>query len=301
MITKSALIPLHIYICIFSCLLSVSSASAQTLLKEPLRYVPADSVVLWGNDRTNFVRTAGIEDSTLHPRPMPAFSVKHARRALRHGANTLTDADALLPWTADARYGARQERALFNELLPQVHDLSLASRTVAQTLLDHTAALYLVSDSAAYVNLYMNSFVHLPLLACQPTLDQITDMPFGPRVKLRLGGFRGGTRFTLCLRVPDWQHAPLTIYVNGRDEELPVDRGYVRIDRRWNPGDEVFFDFDFEGHDLGDDTWQVGPLRFVPLSAADAAAHVSDDLNDNGHPYLRVDGRTLQPLMDSKN
>ncbi len=257
--------------------------------------------MLWGNDRTNFVRTAGIEDSTLRPCPLPTLSAKQARRALRRGVNTLAGADALLPWTADARYGARQEQVLFNDLLPQVKDISPTSRAAAQTLLDHTAALYLVSDSVAYVNLYMNSFVHLPLATCQPTLDQITDMPFGPRVKLRLGGFRGGTRFTLCLRLPDWQRAPLTIYVNGRDEELPVVGGYARIDRSWNPGDEVFFDLDFEGQALGDGTWRVGPLLFVPLSETDAAAHASDDLNDSGHPYLRVDGRTLQPRMDSKD
>lgn len=288
----------RIYI-IMSALLSFP-AFGQTLRTLPLRYVPADSVVLWENDRTNFIRTAAIVDSTMRPQPLPTLTAKRARRALKAKNTTLAQADALLPLTAHARYGAQQEMELMNILLPAVFSAARPSREAAQTLLDHTASVYLLTDSAVYVNQYLNSFAHLPLAHCRPTIDLSTSMPYGPRVRLRMGSIKNGTRFVLYLRVPDWQKAPLTVYVNGRDEALPTENGFLRIDRRWNRGDEVFFDLDFEGRTLSDGTWQVGPLVFVPLSADDAATLTGDEVNSAGHPLLRVGDQLFQPKMDSR-
>lgn len=285
---------------IIGCALLSLSAFGQTLRTSPLRYVPADSVVLWENDPSNFIRTAAIVDSTLRPQPLPTLSEKKARRALKGKHTTLAQADALLPLTAHARYGAQQETELMNTLLPAVFSEAQPSREAAQSLLDHTASVYLLTDSAVYVNQYLSSFAHLPLASCTPTIDQSTAMPYGPRVRLRIGTIKNGTRFTLYLRVPEWQRAPLTVYINGRDEELRAEDGFLRIDRRWNRGDEVFFDLDFEGRALADGTWQVGPLVFVPLSEADAAALAGEDFNRAGHPLLRVGEQVFQPKMDRR-
>jgi DUF1680 family protein len=48
-------------------------------------------------------------------------------------------------------------------------------------------------------------------------------------------------RFTLCLRVPGWSAAP-SLRINGRAEPLDLKDGYLRIQRRWKPGDRVVLD-----------------------------------------------------------
>jgi DUF1680 family protein len=44
--------------------------------------------------------------------------------------------------------------------------------------------------------------------------------------------------FALRLRIPDW--SPLfTVTVNGQTIEHTIDRGYLRLNRTWNDGDQV--------------------------------------------------------------
>lgn len=287
------------WMCAFVGALLILSAPAQTLRKMPLQYVPADSVVLWNQDMTNFIRIAALVDTALRPQSLPALPPKKAHKALKGAAFTLEKADALLPWTANARFGAVQEQQLYNHLLTSLQGSPETDRETAQTLLNHVGSLYLTTDSAVYVNQYMNSSVRLSLVSCKPSLDQVTGMPFSPRVKLRIGGIRNGTRFTLYLRVPDWQKTPLTVYINGRDEDLPVENGFLRIYRRWNRGDEVFFDLDFQEQKKTEAEWQVGPLIYTQVSADEAAAYAGEEVNKYGHVLLKVEGKIFQPLLDS--
>lgn len=176
-------------------------------------------------------------------------------------ANTAREAARLLLLTGEARYAEAVERMAFNLLpalaadkddLPQRH-------VAAQTLLDIAGMMYATDGEGVYVNLYANCYARMRVGDLQVSLDQITAMPHDAQVKLRIGLPRGSHRLKLRLRIPEWAmkrnfpHADddpaearrplMAVYVNGREEELPAERDYLVIDRRWNNGDEVFFDF----------------------------------------------------------
>lgn len=133
-------------------------------------------------------------------------------------------------------------------------------RVARQALADAMSAIYATDEEGLYVNLFVNNTAHVVTEHFSLYVDQLTAMPDEGRVKIRLTGLgRGGRQLTLRIRIPRWVDGRDTmlpsatyqmsdtllpqLYVNGRPEDLPVERGYWVVCRKWNSGDEVFFDF----------------------------------------------------------
>lgn len=238
-------------------------------------------------------------------------------------AETANAAGKLLLLTGDGHYMEAAERMLFN-LLPALatDESDLPQRHVAaQTLMNLAGMMYATDNDGAYINFYTNCYVHMCIGNLNMSIDMITGMPHDARVKLRIGLPKGTHRLKLRLRLPEWattqaqpanttsaqpaQQAPMTIYVNGRDEELPVENGYIVIDRAWNSGDEVFFDFPFsprfvastESGGAEESRLAVvrGPLLYVPAEPTeglsfphDKSVTESEETGPFGHTILQT-------------
>ncbi len=162
----------------------------------------------------------------------------------------------------DARYADVLERALYNGVLAGVsldgarffYVNPLASSgnhhrspwfgcaccppNVARTLASLGGYAYAVSDDALWVNLYIQGSTKAELKGRQVRLGVTTDYPWDGKVTLR-PGLDAASRFELHLRVPGWCEGA-TVSVNGTlAPDLPVDHGYLVVDREWRKGDVV--------------------------------------------------------------
>jgi len=99
--------------------------------------------------------------------------------------------------------------------------------------------IYSVEDRAAYVHLFVDSSVDLQVAGQKIRLRQETEYPWEGDVRLYLSLLEP-TEFTLGLRVPGWAGS-VRISVNGVPCEVPLQKGYARIDRIWQDGDRVTF------------------------------------------------------------
>ncbi len=102
--------------------------------------------------------------------------------------------------------------------------------------------IYGVSDNAIWVNLYMGNTAEVKVGRKTVTLTQKTEYPWKDHVRLEVG-VKGTVNTQIRLRVPGWCKN-YTIAVNDEAMELPVEKGYVVIDRKWKNGDFVDFQMD---------------------------------------------------------
>jgi DUF1680 family protein len=163
--------------------------------------------------------------------------------------------------TPQAKYFDIAERMLMNHAMRNVLQSgdNKEKHELAQTLCDAAGWVYATRGKEVFLNLYVNSTARIVTDSLHMIVDQITSLPHDSRVKIRISGLpHGKFPFTLRLRIPDWavgrneysrkfafveqgkQAFPL--YVNGREENLKIKDGYILISRKWNSGDEVFFD-----------------------------------------------------------
>ncbi len=117
--------------------------------------------------------------------------------------------------------------------------------------------VYARDDESIYVNLYVAGTGKVDVKGTTVTLKQQTRYPWDGRVKLTVDPAEAET-FDLRLRIPGWcrdrrtpgglyRIAPsgrpeptVTLKVNGRPADTgKLVKGYVRIGRRWKPGDMV--------------------------------------------------------------
>lgn len=305
----------------------------------------ADSLIFWDSDWNNFQQLALQVDATLRARPVAVDKNdrKHLKDMIRHwkdnvdatlsptggsyarpaseqayfAAEAANAAGKLMLLTGEARYMDAPEKMLFNLLpalatnktdLPQQH-------TAAQTLRNLAGMMYATDKEGIYINFYTNCYARMRVDSLNMSIDQITGMPHDARVKLRIGLPHGTHRLKLRLRLPAWaaqpaaatppSQTPMTVYVNGRDEELPVENGYIVIDRAWNSGDEVYFDFPFapaivpvEGMETaqgGRIAVVRGPLLYVPAEPVagfrfptDGTVAESEETGLGGHTILKA-------------
>lgn len=239
------------------------------------------------------------------------------------GSNVLHLAAELFPGEPDARWFDVAERTLCNTLTGQCLSgpLDTDQHVAAQALIDAAGCMLAADAEGVYVNLFTNCTAHVTMAGWDFYLDQLTAMPCDGRVRLRLTGFRvKKPQLTLRVRIPDWARggtssplpfdfAPpvpsaITIYVNGRAEEVPVEKGYAVVRRRWNKGDEVWFDLPMQPRLLrmrGDDgrlqrgrvALQRGPLIYSTSAAqtgyfsANAPLTEAEMPNRCGSPVLQ--------------
>ncbi len=97
--------------------------------------------------------------------------------------------------------------------------------------------IYAENEREAVVHLYVGGGAQLQLGERRVTLRQRTDYPWAGAVTLGVEPDEAA-EFSLRLRIPGWCEQ-YSLHVNGEAVDAPVEQGYARIARRWQPGDEV--------------------------------------------------------------
>lgn len=232
-------------------------ALGQEVRRLPLTFVPADSVVFFDADAANLEATALAVDATLRPRPYPEMSRREARRALRKGGwradrngdvyRAVGDINRLAPllqWCGHGDVAADISALLYHRVLPAAQTEGFARHMAAQALISAGGIAYMTGGEHVYINLLANSMARIKTADLSLTLDQITSLPYGTNVRFRMGGVPTQTPVTLHIRLPEGQTSLPTIFVNGRSEACPLQDGYIVVSRRWNTGDEVWFELE---------------------------------------------------------
>lgn len=305
---------------LISALLSAVALSlpAQKMLRHALHYVPTDSIAFLTSDKTNLLIYAWTADSTAQMRN-PQLSRSEARRLLRDkpggkartlpptlspqyypfyiAAQRIEKIAATLPWTANAAFADAAESLLLNEILMGVERKSV-QHVCAEAMLQGARMTYMTDGEGVYVNFFQNCIAHIVSDGLDLTLDQMTDMPFFPRVKLRISGIPPQTRLKLRLRKPSWQTSPLEVYVNGHETEYDTVNGYIVIDRQWKSGDEVYTDFDLTPRIMPDMVISSGPLKFIPDDVPSEPLTIGAASTPQGHPIVEGKGFKALPMMD---
>ena len=160
-------------------------------LKKPLHFVPSDSVIVWGGDRSDIRATAlaaspslKCRETTLSPADMA--QAKHTIKSWEKDilpelnplgglgeayddsrvlelSKMLTLGGKLFLLTADAQYMNVVERASLNALLHMLRpgDMNFEKHTAAQALINASGMFYAYDDEGVFVNLYVNSSTHI--------------------------------------------------------------------------------------------------------------------------------------------
>jgi DUF1680 family protein len=167
----------------------------------------------------------------------------------------------LLQLGGDARYADVMERALYNGVLSGVsldgskffYDNPLASRgshhrkdwffcsccppNVARLLASIGEYIYSESTDEAAIHLYVQSSTALRVAGQTVAIEQRTDYPWDGKVLITVKP-EVSAHFALKLRQPGWC-GKSQLSVNGKAVDAVEDRGYLRIEREWSPGDRV--------------------------------------------------------------
>lgn len=114
--------------------------------------------------------------------------------------------------------------------------------------------VYATSGDRLFVNLYAASSGQIEVNGLKINLEQKTNYPWKGEIKLTVNPRKEG-HFILMLRIPGWalgQPVPGDLYsyagqtgtkpvvkVNGQEVELKLEKGFLPVDRKWQPGDQV--------------------------------------------------------------
>ena len=126
---------------------------------------------------------------------------------------------------------------------------------IARLMPQVSGMMYSHTGDELYVTFYAGSITSIPLESGEVEIIQETGYPYGEQVKLKLNP-QIAQQFSLKLRVPTWartdrfvpgdlyqyqnsQKGNWSVKVNGENQKLDLDKGFVVIDRTWKPGDEV--------------------------------------------------------------
>ena len=121
--------------------------------------------------------------------------------------------------------------------------------------------LYATWEKDVYINLYMTNQADLKLGKTNLKIKQQTDYPWNGAIRIAISPSRAD-EFAVNFRIPGWaQGAPVpgdlytylnattakpVIKINGQTADVPVEKGYARIDRKWKKGDVVELELPME-------------------------------------------------------
>ena len=114
--------------------------------------------------------------------------------------------------------------------------------------------IYAKSADGVYVNLFVGSNTTVPLKNGNVNMKMETNYPWNGNMKLNVDPLKN-SRFSLYLRIPGWAQgqtstnklydfsdfgaAMIYLKVNGKDEAVRMENGYIIINREWKKGDVV--------------------------------------------------------------
>ncbi len=236
-----------------------------TIAKAQMLFVPADSIILWAQDDTNFrtitqkispsltehISQAKLNDdlSILKESWAKRIPLKQKTSNLGYeAANQLYTAAQLLRHTSDATYArAIQNLAFFPLLHSAKTSASMPERfAAAQALTNAISTTYATEGNKFFINYYANSSAFIKTDSLNFQIDAITTMPYERRVKLRFSRIKPSTgiRFKVYLQLPEgnWNERNLPIFCNGHDTRYKLENGYAVIENLWQSGYEIYFD-----------------------------------------------------------
>lgn len=243
------------HILLLFCLMAVLPASAQSLLKRPLQFVPADSVFVLPRGDHNIIMDIMAVAPFIGPKPIEV-TADDKRAFKQQGDDVLqglsltqrtSQSAKLLLLTGQSRYVEQVESSYFGSLPAALADDGILPRSeriaAAQELLNLTGTIIATDGKRdIYVNFFENCVTRIKTKKVRLLLDMISEYPDGPMVKLRIDGLdEANVRFALHIRVPD-KGAPNKYYLDGHEIIRPiVSDGYLVIDRTWRNGEEIYF------------------------------------------------------------
>lgn len=114
--------------------------------------------------------------------------------------------------------------------------------------------VYAEAENNLYVNLFVQGAATIKMEERTVRVRQQTEYPWNGKIKLTVDPEPAG-RFAVSVRIPGWaQNRPVPsdlyrylddkarkvrVTVNGEKADVDVDKGYVRLKRRWQPGDVI--------------------------------------------------------------
>jgi uncharacterized protein len=217
----------------------------------------------------------------------------------------------LFELTGDAKYADVLERVVYNGILPGVglggdrffypnplessggyersawFDVACCPANVARFLPSFPGYVYATGGDAVYVNFFVSSTAQFELAGRRVEIIQETKYPWDGGVKMIISPARPG-EFAIMLRIPGWAQnrptpgglyrfldenaQPVKLLVNRKPVPMTMERGYVKIRRKWRSGDLIEVDFpmpirrvtanDLVKEDAGKVALQRGPIVF---------------------------------------
>jgi hypothetical protein len=147
---------------------------------------------------------------------------------------------------------------------------------------------------ALAINYYGDCSVRAQVGRQSVTVRQQTRYPADPVVDLEVNPAQAAT-FGLWLRIPEWSRVT-DVEVGEEKLPTPTPGTYLKINRRWAPGDRVRLIFDFTPralHGRGSTEGRVAIFRGPVLLAVDK--RFNPTLAMDALPGLRAEGLELQP------
>lgn len=154
---------------------------------------------------------------------------------------------------------------------------------IARLLASLGQYIYSANESEVYIHLFIGGKTSFTIGEQKVSLTQISDYPWKGHTKFTLG-LEKPTKFTVSPRIPGWCKS-VQILVNGVEKNVPVERGYAKIEQEWENNDtiELIFDMPVEmvrSHpevriNAGKVALQRGPLVYC-LEEKDNGSNLQD-------------------------
>lgn len=124
---------------------------------------------------------------------------------------------------------------------------------------------YAHRGDSVYVNLYAQNSALVPISETQAIrLSQQTEYPWKGNITISLDSLGENRNMALMLRVPGWannrpvpsdlyhyldgKNAAIKLFVNGKETDYTLDKGYMVVRRQWADGDKVTFSLPMDVH-----------------------------------------------------
>ena len=113
--------------------------------------------------------------------------------------------------------------------------------------------IYGVSDNTVWVNLYIGNNAEINTGNDSFIISQETDYPWNGTVKLSINSLKKPIKKEIRLRIPEWCKQ-YSIAINGkRVENIPVEKGFAVINRKWHNSDNLTLTLDMPIEVIEDD------------------------------------------------
>ncbi len=132
--------------------------------------------------------------------------------------------------------------------------------------------IYAKTDNSIYMNLFVGSNTTIPLANGNVDVKMETNYPWEGNIKINIDPVKKSpkeslwTKFKLYLRIPGWVQGQtstndlydfsdfkatvVSLKVNGKDQAVKMENGYLIIDREWKKGDVVDYNLPMQANKI---------------------------------------------------